>query len=615
MIPSFEFKSFNPKIDPNSASSSTSLRGKGRGNKPKKVRKRGGIPIADDFPEEEDFRLKYNSSVFKDVEDEGESYEESEGSERKSLAFEPIDLWFPEEVAVEEVIRKRRKIKEQIISDHLSRQASKDAKASKEGKVSKENKFTGVAEVTGATDVTARSTRSKAREAECRLKSSLYTSEMANRVKMTDRLLGRMLDYYDKEFFCGKFWDMVDETGMMFKLSAAGNEDAFFKQQKGKVAAYCSTKGCKCEIVMHSGVGKLAVRGNYVPPKGASPLKPPTNESKKPKARKPTAYQALCKGGEFGSRGFKGAATPPFCGEIEAAIQACTTKRQMEELVGEAEKDLYGTEEVCGLVCRDRLDCIQVLLEHELIHLFISGFQGKVKVNHGPPFKELARSLFGHTQYTHTIGHPVGLSRFIVLQDKERKYESWRTGDIVTYSGGYCCTGYPKGGASTPSPPTNELEKSKKKRKAKTELDDDSSNDETVDGGGDDDDEREGGKGEQAPPTFPLGIILVKGKEKLTLISPDGSIVEKVKYTNVDSPDRPITKEETKLMLQWVHQFTDNKKRTRIGSKVDRSTGQSGCSSGVVVGKKGLYAEVSFERGFSIPVPYHSLRLSTREKK
>jgi hypothetical protein len=65
-----------------------------------------------------------------------------------------------------------------------------------------------------------------------------------------------------------------------------------------------------------------------------------------------------------------------------------------------------------GLVCKSRLNCLQLVLEHEIIHL-ISGFyypnkkelNKKIYSSHGLLFKNLVKNYFGQTESTHQIGN------------------------------------------------------------------------------------------------------------------------------------------------------------------------------------------------------------------
>jgi len=56
-----------------------------------------------------------------------------------------------------------------------------------------------------------------------------------------------------------------------------------------------------------------------------------------------------------------------------------------------------------GLQVYDQLSCLQLTFEHELIHLLIH--LRKVKEpSHGAHFKKLAKDIFGHTDFRHTLG-------------------------------------------------------------------------------------------------------------------------------------------------------------------------------------------------------------------
>ena len=65
-----------------------------------------------------------------------------------------------------------------------------------------------------------------------------------------------------------------------------------------------------------------------------------------------------------------------------------------------------------GLICKSRLNCLQLVLEHEIIHL-ISGYyypnrkqlDKKIYSGHGLLFKNLVKNYFGQTESTHQIGN------------------------------------------------------------------------------------------------------------------------------------------------------------------------------------------------------------------
>jgi hypothetical protein len=61
--------------------------------------------------------------------------------------------------------------------------------------------------------------------------------------------------------------------------------------------------------------------------------------------------------------------------------------------------------EVVGLICRDRLEALQRIFEHELLHLaeFLATEVSSCK---GPLFQTLARSIFGHQAVVHNLVTP-----------------------------------------------------------------------------------------------------------------------------------------------------------------------------------------------------------------
>jgi hypothetical protein len=72
----------------------------------------------------------------------------------------------------------------------------------------------------------------------------------------------------------------------------------------------------------------------------------------------------------------------------------------------------YGTETNAGLQCMSQLACLQLTLEHELIHLLVDLWcpserntrERRRRVVHGPLFKQLAQNLFGHRDFRHILG-------------------------------------------------------------------------------------------------------------------------------------------------------------------------------------------------------------------
>jgi hypothetical protein len=95
-----------------------------------------------------------------------------------------------------------------------------------------------------------------------------------------------------------------------------------------------------------------------------------------------------------------------------------------------------------GLECEDRLNCLQLVLEHEMIHLIVNLWSGqftnkdniKLFDSHGHVFRCLAKSFFGHTDVTHGL--------LSVTKDEEdtkpkAKISDFKIGDYVktTYKG------------------------------------------------------------------------------------------------------------------------------------------------------------------------------------
>ena len=67
-------------------------------------------------------------------------------------------------------------------------------------------------------------------------------------------------------------------------------------------------------------------------------------------------------------------------------------------------------EEVNGLTCHSKLECMLIVFEHELVHVFVENYgdayvkkyDQKYKIrDHDEMFEEVSKSLFGHTKMTH----------------------------------------------------------------------------------------------------------------------------------------------------------------------------------------------------------------------
>ena len=67
--------------------------------------------------------------------------------------------------------------------------------------------------------------------------------------------------------------------------------------------------------------------------------------------------------------------------------------------------DIARPVEVVGLACRDRLDALQRIFEHELIHLAEFLATGSSSCS-AAPFQAVARSMFGHLKAVHDLVTP-----------------------------------------------------------------------------------------------------------------------------------------------------------------------------------------------------------------
>jgi hypothetical protein len=92
-------------------------------------------------------------------------------------------------------------------------------------------------------------------------------------------------------------------------------------------------------------------------------------------------------------------------------------------------------EEVNGLTARCVLDCVQLILEHELVHALVLVFDRQFKDCHGKRFQELAKGLFGHLLFTHSIGVQTRPLEELVqeIRHANLKRPHFKTGTVVLY--------------------------------------------------------------------------------------------------------------------------------------------------------------------------------------
>ena len=68
-------------------------------------------------------------------------------------------------------------------------------------------------------------------------------------------------------------------------------------------------------------------------------------------------------------------------------------------------KNVNGITNVAGHLCKDQLECLLRVMEHELVHLIIFMFCGDpfITDQHGTLFMNIVKDLFGHTDFRHYI--------------------------------------------------------------------------------------------------------------------------------------------------------------------------------------------------------------------
>ena len=99
--------------------------------------------------------------------------------------------------------------------------------------------------------------------------------------------------------------------------------------------------------------------------------------------------------------------------------------------------DTFKKGEVChssgGVKCCSRLECLQLVLEHELVHLLVNLFcpemptkAGK-KIHHGATFRRLTQTLFGHSE----VKHKLLLGDASVMEAQLAKAKELQVGDRI----------------------------------------------------------------------------------------------------------------------------------------------------------------------------------------
>ena len=88
-------------------------------------------------------------------------------------------------------------------------------------------------------------------------------------------------------------------------------------------------------------------------------------------------------------------------GKVRANYEIAVASRMLFMTFNQADRPV----EVCGLVCKDRLEALQRIMEHEIIHLAELVTYGRSRCS-SQRFKELAANIFGHAGTKHDLVTP-----------------------------------------------------------------------------------------------------------------------------------------------------------------------------------------------------------------
>lgn len=146
-------------------------------------------------------------------------------------------------------------------------------------------------------------------------------------------------------------------------------------------------------------------------------LKQAVNREERPKLAFRVATRMTSAGGKtiLRQRRARGEPTPEHEKQLEIAVSST--------LLFQTFLDVDRRITVNGLVCRDRLEALQRVFEHELIHLLELLLWGASRCA-APRFQELARRHFGHTEVTH---------RLVTQRERAAERFGIRVGDRVSF--------------------------------------------------------------------------------------------------------------------------------------------------------------------------------------
>lgn len=207
--------------------------------------------------------------------------------------------------------------------------------------------------------------------------------------------------------------------------------------------------------------------------------------------------------------------------------------------------------DVNGVECKDLLDCVQLVLEHEMVHMLICVFL-RLKESHGRNFKALASGLFGHPLYTHALGSKESAEqRVLRAQDAEAKRKLYTPGSVIQIDSGKA------GGAMA------------------------------------------------------VGAVIVRKQETVTVMFADGRILEKVPYLLTDiwvPPDEFDQHDSLQVLEKHYMLFLDNKKNLTEEQQVEYTDSQGKIKIGTVLKKKPLGVLLQISPVTTSLLPYHTIR-------
>ena len=117
-------------------------------------------------------------------------------------------------------------------------------------------------------------------------------------------------------------------------------------------------------------------------------------------------------------------------GRVRSSLEIAIASRMLFRTFGDVQRPVV----VCGLTCEDRLQALQRIMEHEIIHLAELLAWDRSSCS-GARFKALAKNIFGHSGTTHALvtarEHAAAKHRIRVGSMAKFQFEGrWRVGRV-----------------------------------------------------------------------------------------------------------------------------------------------------------------------------------------